>query len=61
VRDSSIIERNKAKLAELAEKKRLEIEAKKAEQLKKESESFQGVEAAKPPRPFDPQRLAALC
>ena len=50
-RDNSIIERNKAKLAELAQKKKEAQEAAAAEQSKKEA---QEREAAKPPRPFDP-------
>ena len=56
-RDNSIIERNKAKLAELAEKKRVEVETKKADEAKKEQAS---LEASKPPRPFDPNRMSAL-
>ena len=56
-RDNSIIERNKAKLAEFAEKKKQENELKKADDLKKEQEK---EAASKPPRPFDAQRLSAL-
>lgn len=44
-------------MAELAEKKRQENESQKAELEKKEAHD---KEAAKPPRPFDPNRMASL-
>ena len=55
-RDNSIIERNKAKLAELAEKRKQENEEKRLEDAKKAEEAA----SAKPPRPFDPTRLESL-
>ncbi len=56
-RDTSIIERNKAKLAALAEQRMKEKEEKRNEETKiKEAKEA----SAKPPRPFDPARLSSL-